>query len=155
MGSLHELQRAIKGVVVMSSDLDAMYQAFLFQKVPGLWTKVAPLSLKPLGSWFKDMIARVEFVDSWIVNGPPPSFWMSAFFFPQGFMTAALQTYARDNSIAIDTLDFRTEVTDQEHEDIVVPPDNGVYIYGLYLEGCKWSIADSSLVESDPSVLYT
>ena len=38
------------------------------------------------------------------------AFWMSAFFFPQGFMTAALQTHARATLIAIDTLDFRTEV---------------------------------------------
>ena len=46
-------------------------------------TQVSYLSLKPLGSWFKDLVARVDFMTSWIENGPPDAYWMSAFFFPQ------------------------------------------------------------------------
>ncbi|KAJ1481105.1 dynein heavy chain and region D6 of dynein motor-domain-containing protein [Baffinella frigidus] len=111
----------------MSAELDKMYQALMFQRVPDLWSNVGYLSLKPLGSWFKDLIQRIEFFDKWITQGPPAAFWMSAFFFPQGYMTAvvqtharsetiagymtaAVQTYARSETIAIDTLDFRTEV---------------------------------------------
>jgi dynein heavy chain len=108
--TLTEIQRAIKGFVVMSSELEAMFNSFLLQKVPAVWTSVSYLSQKPLASWFKDMLARVEFMSNWLANGPPAAFWMSAFFFPQGFMTAALQTHARATQIAIDTLDFRTEV---------------------------------------------
>ena len=83
--TLTELQRAIKGFVIMSSELDAMYQALMFQRVPDLWSNVGYLSQKPLGSWFKDLIARIEFMDKWISQGPPSAFWMSAFFFPQVF----------------------------------------------------------------------
>lgn len=81
--TLSELQRAIKGFVIMSSELDAMYQALLFQRVPDLWSNVGYLSQKPLGSWFKDLVARIEFMEKWILEGPPNAFWMSAFFFPQ------------------------------------------------------------------------
>ena len=81
--TLSELQRAMKGFVVMSSELDSMYQALMFQRVPDLWSKVGYLSQKPLGSWFKDLILRIEFMDKWISEGPPIAFWMSAFFFPQ------------------------------------------------------------------------
>jgi dynein heavy chain len=109
--TLSEIQRAIKGFVVMSSELEAMFNSFLLQKVPSVWTSVSYLSQKPLASWFKDMLARIEFMSNWLANGPPAAFWMSAFFFPQGFMTAALQTHARATQIAIDTLDFRTEVS--------------------------------------------
>jgi len=51
--TLVEVQRAIKGTVVMSADLDAMSQALLFQRVPSAWADAGYLSLKPLGSWFK------------------------------------------------------------------------------------------------------
>ena len=50
---------------------------------PHAHTQVSYLSLKPLGSWFKDLVARVDFMTSWIENGPPDAYWMSAFFFPQ------------------------------------------------------------------------
>ena len=38
----------------------------------------------------------------------PSGYWISAFFFPQGFMTAAMQSYARRTHIAIDTLMFHS-----------------------------------------------
>ena len=34
---------------------------------------------------WQDLVARVEFMERWITVGPPPVFWMSAFFFPQVF----------------------------------------------------------------------
>ena len=97
--TLSDVRKALKGLVVMSSELDEMFTALQFQKVPTLWAKVSYLSLQPLGSWYKDLIARIEFMDKWITQGPPDSFWMSAFFFPQGYMTAAVQTYARENDM--------------------------------------------------------
>ena len=147
--TLAELQRAIKGIVVMSSELDEMFTALQFQKVPSLWAKVAYLSLQPLGSWYKDLIVRIEFMDKWITEGPPDSFWMSAFFFPQGYMTAALQTYARDKRIAIDTLDFRTEVTKMSPDDVSGRPSKGVYVYGAYMEGARFDVNLGYIVESN------
>jgi dynein heavy chain len=37
-------------------------------------------------------VKRVETLRSWLVNGQPTTFWLSGFFFPQGFMTSVLQT---------------------------------------------------------------
>ena len=51
--TLKELQKAIKGVVVMTGELEQMYTDFLNNKVPGLWEKVAYPSLKPLGGWMR------------------------------------------------------------------------------------------------------
>ena len=147
--SLTELQRAIKGTVVMSSELDTMFQALLLQRVPDMWSNVAYLSLKPLGSWFKDLVARCEFMSSWIADGPPDAFWMSAFFFPQGYMTAALQMYARSTRIAIDTLDFATRALTMTPEDILEAAEIGVYFYGAYVEGCRWDSNESKLAESN------
>jgi len=67
--SLEEIQKAIKGLVVMSSELDRMYLSMLNLQVPGNWEKVAYPSLKPLMSWFRDLLERVEFMNQWLLHG--------------------------------------------------------------------------------------
>lgn len=62
--SLYQLQRAILGLVVISAELEEMYNCFLVQRVPPLWINKAYPSLKPLGSWFTDLVLRIEFVSS-------------------------------------------------------------------------------------------
>jgi dynein heavy chain len=81
--SLRDVKRAIKGLVVMSAELELVYQSFLNNEVPDLWSAAAYPSLKPLGSWVKDFCLRIEFIQEWLVQGPPASFWLSGFFFPQ------------------------------------------------------------------------
>ena len=82
--SLHQLKKAIKGFVVMSDELEMVYNAFLNNQVPGLWSTAAYPSLKPLGSWVKDLVLRLHFTRNWMIHGPPKSFWMSGFFYTQG-----------------------------------------------------------------------
>jgi dynein heavy chain len=87
--------KAIKGFVIMSPELDLMYSSLLRNAVPPNWTLVSYLSIKTLASWIKDLELRVEFMRSWLSNGHPNCYWLSGFFFPHGFMTGTLQTYAR------------------------------------------------------------
>jgi hypothetical protein len=47
----------------MSEEMEKVYQSFLNNQVPSLWSNTAYPSLKPLGSWVKDLILRTEFVD--------------------------------------------------------------------------------------------
>jgi dynein heavy chain len=80
--SLIELDKAIKGLITMSAELDSMYTSFTKLQVPENWARVSYLSLKPLSSWVADLNDRVEFIREWLVNGNPISYWLSAFFFP-------------------------------------------------------------------------
>jgi dynein heavy chain len=90
---------------VLSAELEAMGDSLFDQQVPAVWAKVAYPSLKPLKAWFADFLKRtVGFMQRWIDHGIPPSFWISGFFFPQGFLTAILQNYARANQMPIDTV---------------------------------------------------
>merc|ERR1712166_606628 len=69
--SLHQLQRAIKGLIVMSGPLEDMYNSFVFHRVPPDWEKNGYPCLKPLASWTEDHFSRLEFTQSWLVDGAP------------------------------------------------------------------------------------
>lgn len=47
----------------MSEEMEKVYNSFLNNQVPSLWSITAYPSLKPLGSWVKDLILRTAFMD--------------------------------------------------------------------------------------------
>lgn len=49
-----------------------------------------------------------------------------------------MQTYARKNQVAIDTLSFRTNVMPYFHSGVTEKPEIGIYMYGLYMQGARW-----------------
>jgi dynein heavy chain len=104
--SLQQMQKAIKGFVVMNEQLEKMYNAFLNNQVPVMWANVAYPSLKTLGSWVKDLELRCEFIETWLVSGFPRSYWLPGIFFTQGFLTGILQVHARKYDLPIDELSF-------------------------------------------------
>ena len=58
--------------------------------------------------------------------------------------------------IAIDQVDFDFEIiSDPSKYDLHKPPEDGAYIFGLFLEGCRWSPEQEVLTESFPKVLYS
>lgn len=152
--SLTDLVKAIQGFIVMSSDLDLMYNALSNGVVPPNWEAVAYPSLKPFATWFIDLIERVSFMRKWLTEGEPACFWMSGFYFPQGFLTGCLQTHARKGQIAIDKLNFQFKVLDEEYHAIEEPPETGVYIYGLFFDGTRWDEENGVITELYPGVLY-
>jgi len=64
--SLHDIKKAIEGIIVMTEELDIMYVSFQNGTVPPNWANVAYPSLKPLVSWFKDLVERVDFMEKWL-----------------------------------------------------------------------------------------
>jgi dynein heavy chain len=57
---------------------------------------------------------------------------------------------------ALDDVVMTSEVTHppKEFESLKDSPSEGVYIYGLYLDGCAWSGRENKLVDADPKKLY-
>ena len=57
--------------------------------------------------------------------------------------------------IAVDRVTFRHDVKDHlSKEKIKEKPEAGCFVYGMYLEGCKWNYDKHMLDESDPKKLF-
>jgi dynein heavy chain len=111
-----------------------MFEALYAGKVPPAWLKTYP-SLKSLGAWTRDLLARIEQLARWVEGTYPRCYWLSGFTYPTGFLTAVLQTTARRNAIPIDTLSFEFNVVNLDEREIHQPPREGVYVRGMFLEG--------------------
>lgn len=152
---LKTVQKALVGEVAMSDELEKMSDAIFNNQVPPTWVKTGFLSLKPLASWIVDCNARIKFLVDWINGGTPNVYWISGFYFPQAFLTGTVQNYARQKTIAVDTLSYDYKVLDgKKYQDIKQKPESGCLIYGMYLEGCKWDYKTHCLNESDPKKLF-
>jgi dynein heavy chain, axonemal len=152
--SLADLLKALKGLVVMSAELDAMATSLFTNAVPSMWSKVGYPSLKPLAAWVEDLVLRIAFIDKWIEQGTPVSYWLPGFFFPQAFLTGTLSNYARKYEVAIDSVTFGFHVMQNRGDDIIQKPDDGCYIYGCFLEGAGWDPIENVLIESNPKELF-
>ncbi|ELT89913.1 hypothetical protein CAPTEDRAFT_157696 [Capitella teleta] len=147
------MQKAIKGLVVMSAELEDVFHSMMVGKVPSMWAAKSYPSLKPLGSYVSDLIARIQFFKEWIFSGIPTVFWISGFYFTQSFLTGVTQNYARRYKIPIDHLGFEFTVMNSENS-MSKRPDTGAYVRGLFMEGARWSREDKVIAESHSKILY-
>uniref|UniRef100_A0A8C2YDG1 Dynein axonemal heavy chain 5 n=1 Tax=Coturnix japonica TaxID=93934 RepID=A0A8C2YDG1_COTJA len=152
--TLTDLKLAIDGTIVMSENLrdalDCMYDG----RIPTSWKKASWAS-STLGFWFTELLERNNQFYSWVFESRPNCFWITGFFNPQGFLTAMRQEITRANKgWALDSVVLCNEVTKWMKDDITGPPVEGVYVYGLYLEGASWDRRNMRLTESKPKVLF-
>jgi dynein heavy chain len=137
--SMKNLIDAVNGDAVMTSDLENILQRIYDNKIPANIEKMSYPSLKSFSSWFNDLLDKLNFMQKWIDEGIPNTFWISGFFFTQSFLTGILQNYARKHKIAIDELKYDfTIMTKLEDYNLNERPEDGCYIYGFYIEGARW-----------------
>lgn len=144
----------------MSDALEEVSTSLLRGLVPNLWKKKSYPSLKPLASYILDLTERLAYFQKWLDSGYPQVYWISGFFFTQSFLTGILQNFARKYTISIDQLvfdfDFLDDPEDASNLDLKYKtPDEGCYIYGLYLEGARWDYQSKALAESFNKVLFS
>uniref|UniRef100_A0A1B0B0B8 Dynein heavy chain 3, axonemal n=1 Tax=Glossina palpalis gambiensis TaxID=67801 RepID=A0A1B0B0B8_9MUSC len=151
--SLVNVMKAIQGQIAMIPELERTHKSMVVGKLPADWLKKSYPSLKPLGSYVNDFLARLEFFQNWINNGEPNVYWMSGFYFTQSFMTGVLQNYSRRNRFQIDMIKIDFEITKFEVE-TDHPAKLGAYIRGLFLEGCRWNRSVQCIDESYQKILF-
>jgi dynein heavy chain len=153
--SLQAVEKAIKGEVVMSLDIAEMYRSLLDRQVPNSWKHIAYPSKKPLTSWCKDLLDRVNFIQVWVRKGEPNVFWFPGFYFPQSFLTALLQNHSRKYAVPIDKLSFVAKVIQESADSLSHPPTDGAYVMGMFFDGAKWDADAWALTDCDSNAVYT
>merc|ERR1719440_1822291 len=78
--TLGQLQLGIKGLVVMSSELDEVFGYIFNGRVPPGWLKAYP-SVKPLAAWMLDLVLRIQQLAEWSMQGPPVLLWLGGLTF--------------------------------------------------------------------------
>lgn len=66
-----------------------------------------------------------------------------------------LQTHARKYNLPIDQFIFNFKATDfNKSSSGIQPPEDGVYISGLFLEGANWDIKRKNIVDATSNDLF-
>uniref|UniRef100_UPI00398F3537 dynein axonemal heavy chain 8-like n=1 Tax=Pristiophorus japonicus TaxID=55135 RepID=UPI00398F3537 len=152
---MSDLQLAIEGTIIMSENLTDALDNIYDARVPAMWKRISWDS-STLGFWFTELLERNSQFSSWLFEGRPNVFWMTGFFNPQGFLTAMRQEVTRAHKgWALDSVTLHNEITKLMKDEIKIPPLEGVYIYGLYLDGAGWDRRNTRLTESTAKVLFT
>ncbi|RNC58316.1 putative dynein heavy chain, partial [Trypanosoma cruzi] len=143
-----ELRRAVKGEVVMSDELEMVFNALLLGRVPPPWTSAYP-SVKPLASWSVDLVERIDQMKQW-GQRTPNVFWLSGFTYPTGFLKSLQQQQARHDHISIDQYTWEFIVHPSDERTVVHRAKKGAYVRGIYLEGAGWNAEMNTLCEPRP-----
>lgn len=59
---LVKIRKALKGQIVMSSELKSIFNSMLVGKVPAMWAAKSYTSFNPMGSYVTDLLARLQFL---------------------------------------------------------------------------------------------
>eukprot|EP00879_Flechtneria_rotunda_P023748 GHRR01025141.1.p1 GENE.GHRR01025141.1~~GHRR01025141.1.p1 ORF type:complete len:364 (+),score=99.40 GHRR01025141.1:346-1437(+) len=156
--TLTNLRLAIAGTIALSGNLIEALDALFMARIPTAWLKKS-WEAATLGNWFSGLLQRQDQLAKWLTMGRPRAYWLTGFFNPQGFLTAMKQEVNRKHAAdkwALDDVVMTSEVTHppKEFETLKESPAEGVYIYGMYLDGCAWSGRENKLVEPEPKKLY-
>ena len=77
------LGKAVKGLAIMSAELDDVAVALFNGKVPAMWLARSFPSMKNLAAYVQELLDRCAFFQKWIDDGAPVVNWISGFFFTQ------------------------------------------------------------------------
>eukprot|EP00230_Micromonas_polaris_P000498 CAMPEP_0119208236 /NCGR_PEP_ID=MMETSP1327-20130426/486_1 /TAXON_ID=38833 /ORGANISM="Micromonas pusilla, Strain RCC2306" /LENGTH=4554 /DNA_ID=CAMNT_0007204705 /DNA_START=159 /DNA_END=13823 /DNA_ORIENTATION=- len=157
--TLVNLRLAIAGTIALAGDLVEALDKLFNASIPTAWLRWSWESAT-IGSWFQGLLQRHDQLDKWLTKGRPKAFWLTGFFNPQGFLTAMKQEVNRAHAKerwALDDVVMDSWVTSPplELNQLKEEAKDGVYVYGLFLEGCKWHGKENRLVDSDPKKLFT
>jgi dynein heavy chain len=150
---LQTVQGCLKGKIMLTEEIEATLTQVNNMRLPRRWQSFYA-SAKPLNLWYEDLEKRVAQIVEWQAKGYLVKYWLGGFIYPTGFLTAVLQTTARRSNISIDNLKWDFQFLGTESY-VNSPPKDGVYVYGMLLEGGKFRGSDNKLVEADPMVLYS
>ncbi|XP_070568705.1 dynein axonemal heavy chain 5-like isoform X4 [Ptychodera flava] len=143
----------------LSAKLLSIADDLYHQCVPEHWRKLAGESAPPvnwpLGSWFNDLSQRCQHFERILVLGREkfPAFWLGAFFYPKAILAMmkqdAMRIYGSQTS-QVEQFVFQTEITARDKDHVRDPPQEGMFVHGIYMWGCTWEKTTGELHDTPP-----
>ena len=151
---LTSLRSALAGAAAMTPPLAAAADAVADGRPPPTWAKRS-WEAASLARWVASATARAAQITAWLASGPPRPFWLPGLANPGAFFTAIKQDAARaapGGGWALDDVILSTSVVHPPAPNAAslsaAPPDGGVYVTGLWLEGAAWDARTGKLTDS-------
>ena len=148
---------AIDGKLTMDERIEQLIFSLSAGRVPKKWISDGFATNRGLQSWLKSLVARIEQLKQFESNDntTPKVVFINRLFNPLSYLTAIRQLAARKLEQELDKLDILTEpsnyyLKDNEPQGIVFKESQGVPIYGLHLQGCRFDEDNKVLEESRP-----
>ncbi|EAY21562.1 Dynein heavy chain family protein [Trichomonas vaginalis G3] len=146
--NLSILKDALNGTILLDDAYEVILKSILLNRVPERWLNVSFPSISNLNDYINDLRNRVFFIDNWIRNGSPLVYKIGAFFRPEEFLMALLQKYAHTHNVPLQSLGWMTTPLDiAQQQRMTDPPEEGIYIDGIFIEGARWDFAKDQLAE--------
>jgi dynein heavy chain len=155
VNQLAAVRKAVAGTIVMSNALETLGNSLFFGIIPEAFKHLSYPSLKPLASYMANLYERLEVFQDWLDGEAPSVYWISGFFFTQGFLTGILQNFARQYTIAIDSVCYDFEVMPKDKDGYPKGPSDGVFVHGLFIDGARWDRDEMALADAEPKVLFS
>ncbi|TGZ71294.1 hypothetical protein CRM22_002727 [Opisthorchis felineus] len=158
LSSLKDLKQAFDGQIGMSEELDDIARHLANGLIPASWRRLVPQTEKSLPDWIQHLLRRADQYKKWMTTGKsePAVMWLSGLHLPQSYLTALIQKACRKHGWALDKCALQTTVTDivpEEVHTVLMAPELGCHVNGLYIEGCAWSVEEGCLVRQTPREL--
>ncbi|KAM6087603.1 LOW QUALITY PROTEIN: dynein axonemal heavy chain 11 [Chlamydotis macqueenii] len=155
--SLKRLDLGLKGELMFSPHIEVLQSPLFYDAVPDMWTKRAYPSTCSLAHWVTDLLMRYAGLKIWTQDLVLPAVvWLSVLFSPQSFLTAVMQSMAK-NKWPLDKVCLTVDVTKKTKEDYGHPSKEGACICGFFMEGARWDIqlgiiAEAQIKELTPAI---
>ena len=97
---------------------------------------------------------RVKSLQVQIAKGTPVLFWLPGFYFTQSFLTGVMQNFARKETVPIDSVAFDVEMLSRSKDSVRKRPEDGAFVWGLFVDGARWDMPKMRLAEQEPKQLF-
>uniref|UniRef100_A0A1A9VM43 AAA+ ATPase domain-containing protein n=1 Tax=Glossina austeni TaxID=7395 RepID=A0A1A9VM43_GLOAU len=153
--SLRELLLGLKGELTLTTEMERLDHAIFYDQIPETWMNLAYPSMLNLQSWFADLLHRIKELSLWLNDFKLPcTIWLGGLFSPQSFLTAIMQESARKRDLPLDRMCLHCDVTKKDKDSITLPPIEGAFVHGLFLDGASWDCQLNSIVPLHPKELF-
>ncbi|XP_076466964.1 uncharacterized protein LOC143298129 [Babylonia areolata] len=131
-------------------------------RIPQLWCDMSGNSAPPLtwglGQWLTELQSRCHHFERILSLGREkmPAYWLGAFFNPRGLLALlkqeSIRSFSGDRSGNFEQFVFQTEVTSRDKDHLRDPPQEGMFVFGIYVWGCAWEKTTGELQDSPPRI---